>query len=185
MNWYNNYKISQQDIVQQYSELSNTPGDIQITGSGVGETLNIRGQSINARDILNQIINRIRPVLLQNGVREIDTSPISNAQAQGLAVSHEVGIIHLDIRKIFNQHRQVLPPTTQFDGTQMDPDIVNELANQILNSIGQELTETISHEGFHVTQFQEALQQGKPFTSVQESPAEQYGRSMRSQVFNL
>ena len=99
MNWY---KISQQDIVQQYSELANTPGDIQITGSGVGETLNIRGQSINARDILNQIVNRIRPVLLQNGVREIDTSPISNAQAQGLAVSHEPGKIHIDIRKIFN-----------------------------------------------------------------------------------
>ena len=182
MNWY---KISQQDIVQQYSELANTPGDIQITGSGVGETLNIRGQSINARDILNQIINRIRPILLQNGVREIDTNPISNAQAQGLAVSHEPGKIHIDIRKIFNQHRQVLPPTTQFDGTQMDPDIVNDLTNQILNSIGQEITEVTSHESQHVLDYQQALQQGKPFTSVQEHPAEQFGRSMRSQVFNL
>jgi len=182
MNWY---KYSQQEIVQQYSELANAPGDIIISGSGVGETLNIRGQSINARDILNQIVNAIKPVLLQKGVREIDTNPISNAQAQGLAISHEVGVIHIDIRQIFGSHREALSPVTQLDGTEMDQDIVNELANGILQSIGQELTETIGHEGQHVSDYQQAVQQGNPFNTVQERPAEQFGKSMRSEVFSL
>jgi len=182
MNWY---KISQQDIVQQYSELANTPGDITISGSGIRETLDIRGQSINAREILNQIVSAIKPMLLQKGVREINTDPISNAQAQGLAISHEPGKIHIDIRQIFNSHRQALSPVTQLDGTEMDQDIINELANGILQSIGQELTETVSHEGQHVSDYQQALQQGQPFSTVQEHPAEQFGKSMRSQVFNL
>ena len=78
MNWF---KIAQQNIVQQYADLATSPGDIQITGSGVGETLNINGTNISAREMLNQIVSAIRPTLLANGVRQIDTSPISQANA--------------------------------------------------------------------------------------------------------
>ena len=182
MNWF---KIAQQNIVQQYADLATSPGDIQITGSGVGETLNINGTNISAREMLNQIVSAIRPTLLANGVRQIDTSPISQANAQGLAISHQPGVIFVDISKIFNLHKQALPPTAQFDGTQTDPDILTDLAKKILNSIGQELTEVIGHESKHSFDFGQAIQQGKPFNTVQEHPAEQYGRSMRSKVFNL
>ena len=182
MNWF---KIAQQNIVQQYADLASKPGDIQITGSGLSETFNIRGKNINAREVLNQIVSAIRPTLIQNGVREIDTSPISQANAQGLAISSQPGVIHIDVKKIFELHKQSLPPVTQLDGVQIDPDILTSLMKTILNSIGQELTEVVSHEGFHSKQFGEAIQQGQHFSSVQEFPAEQYGKSMRSKVFNL
>ena len=180
MNWF---KISQQDITQQYADLATSPGDIQITGSGVGETLNINGTNISAREMLNQIVSAIRPTLLANGVRQIDTSPISQANAQGLAISTQPGVIHVDIGKIFNLHKQALPPTAQFDGTQIDPDILTDLAKKILNSIQGEIAETSLHESWHSRQFGEAVQQNKPFSSVQESPADQFGKKMRKQHF--
>ena len=112
MNWY---KISQH-VFQQYEELANQADMITITGTGQNETVNIPGTSVNisARELLERAKSQIAPILMQNGVREIDTSPIADMGAQGLAISHEPSKIHIDIQKIFQNAQSAFPPTTNF-----------------------------------------------------------------------
>ena len=187
MNWYKKsiaVLSPVEPIVQQYQEsYENVPYDINITGPGVNQMISISGQTISARDIINEAVKRIRPLLIENGVREIDTSPISRSDAQGLAVSHEPGKIHIDVSKIFNAHRS-LPAVSQMDGIEADPDIVNDFVQEITNSITSEIGETAAHEGQHAADFYLALQEGRPFTSVQEHPAEQTGRKIRQRYFS-
>jgi len=179
-------KIAQtkEELLQQYSELGQ--GSINITGTGQSESIRLpNGSVINAGDLLRQALNRVQHILIQHGVREIDTSPLfSYPQAQGLAISHEVGKIYIDIQKIVNQVKQSLPPVAQLDGIEADPDISQDIVNQISNYLLAEIGETISHESKHVFDYQEAFMQGLPFTSVQEAPAEQFGKNIRNKYFN-
>ena len=183
MNWF---KQAQQDINQEYTQwIEQAPGAVNITGSGVGQTISIPGanQTINARDLLQKAVDLVRPQLLQHGVREIDTNPIPQGNAQGLAISHEPGKIHIDVQKIFNNFQQSLPPISQFDGIQADPDILNNYVMQISETILGEIGETILHEGYHTQDYRQMFQQGRPFTDVQESPAQQFGEQQRRQFF--
>jgi len=187
MNWYKTAiaVLGPVDpIVQQYQEsYENEPYDVNITGPGVNQIISISGQTISARDLINEAVKRIRPLLIQNGVREIDTSPIGRSDAQGLAVSSKPGIVFVDIQKIFNLHRQALPPTAQLDGTEIDPDIIKDIINKIVQSISGEIGETSLHESQHMHDYMSAIQEGQPFSSVQETPAQQFGQQMRSRYF--
>jgi len=183
MNWY---KISQH-VFQQYEELANQADMITITGTGQSETINIPGTSvnINARELLERAKSQISSILVQNGVREIDTSPIADMGAQGLKISHEPGKIHIDIRKIFNLAKSALPPTIQTDGTNVDPDMITHLTQQINHWILGEIYETTYHESVHEKDMYALMQQGQPFTDVQEHPAEQQGKQFREKYFPL
>ena len=100
-----------------------------------------------------------------------------------MAISHQPGRIHIDLSKIFNAIRHQLPPIAQLDGMTTDPDTLNTYVNRVSAIILGELGEVISHEGKHNLQFGEAFQSGKPFTSVTERPAEQFGQKTRKQYF--
>ena len=65
----------------------------------------------------------------------------------------------------------------------MDPDVSQNIVEELSNYILAELGETLTHESQHVLDYQRAIQQGNPFTSVQEAPAEQFGQRMRQQYF--
>ena len=176
MNWY---KKAQLDIRQQYADLAEQAASIEIIGIGQNETMIIPGSniSVTARELLEQAKMQIASVLIENGVRQIDTSPIQDAGAQGLAISHEPGIIHIDVPKIFNLARQALPATSQFDGVTLDPDVVNGLVQNITDWLYREVVGTAAHESQHVLDFRESIPQGQ-FQS-DEGPAEQYQRQMQ------
>ena len=135
--------------------------------------------------MLRQALNSIQYVLIQNGVKEVNTDPLyDHPQAQGLAVSHEPGRIRVDVKRIVDQVRGTLPPVSQLDGVEMDPDVSNNIVQEVSNYILAEIGETMAHESQHVSDYTGAIQQGNPFTSVQEAPAEQFGQRMRNQHFN-
>lgn len=183
MNWY---KLSQQNnLSQQYIQLiEHTPTDIQIIGSGLNQNIQIPGgKSINARDLLTKALQKIKPILTKKGVNKIDTSSVSNPSAAGLAISHEPGVIHIDIPKIFNQFRTALPPITQLDGINTDPDVINDAVNKISAAIISQIGEILPHEALHREQFSTLFQQGKPFSGATESPAEQFGKQISKQYF--
>lgn len=192
-NWY---KIAQEkpkkvaqtveQLQQQYSELAGY-SSVSITGTGQSETLQLPGgQMINAGDLLRQALNAIQHILVQNGVKEVNTDPLyDNPQAQGLAVSHEPGRIRVDVKRILDGIKGSLPPVSQLDGVEMDPDVSNNIVQELSNYILAELGETMAHESQHVLDYGQAIQQGSPFTSVQEAPAEQFGQRMRQQYFGL
>ena len=182
MNWY---KTAQQNIMQQYEELIGNQRTPQIIGSGQEETITIPGssQTITARQLLQQVASRINPILSQNNVTKIDTSPISQANAQGLAISNEPGIIHVDVKKIFDTARTALPAISQTDGIQVDPDIINDVVNKLSQWIEAELLETSSHESLHMNDYSNAYKNNQPFSTVQEAPGEQFGKQIRHQYF--
>jgi len=175
-----------EQLQQQYSELADS-NSVNITGTGQSETLQLPGgQMINAGDLLRQALNMIQHVLVQNGVREVNTDPLyENPQAQGLAVSHEPGKIRVDVKRILDGIRGSLPPVSQLDGVEMDPDVSNNVVQELSNYILAELGETMAHESQHTSDYGVAIQQGNPFTSVQEAPAEQFGQRMRQQYFGV
>lgn len=176
MNWY---KKAQQEL-QQYETLLEQQSPVSIIGTGQSEMLQIPGgQSINAGSLLQEVKKYLMPILQEKGVHTIDTSPVSDPSAQGLAISHEPGIIHVDVQKIFNSAKQSLPPTAQLDAVTADPDIIQSIVNEISNWILGELVETTSHEAVHVQDYFSAYQSGQPFTGVQEHPAEQFGQQVR------
>ncbi len=180
MNWY---KLAQ-TIQEQYAQLLQETANIQITGSGQNENLTIPGgKSITARELLDRVKMRLAPILTQNHVKEINTDPIGSATAGGLAISHEPGRIHVDLQKLFNIAKQALPPTSQFDGTQTDPDVINAIIDRIAYWIESSITEIVAHESQHVLDFTKAYETGQPFTSIQEQPAEQFGRRTKQQFF--
>ena len=176
MNWY---KKAQPNIQQQYADLAEQAASIEIIGIGQNETITIPGSSITitARELLEQAKMQLAPILIENGVRQIDTSPIQDAGAQGLAISHEPGVIHADIPKIFNSARQELPATSEFDGVTLDPDIVNGLIANVTEWLYREVVGVFSHESQHTRDFGQSVQQGE-FRS-EEGPAEQYQRQMQ------
>jgi len=181
MNWY---KISQ-NIVQQYQDIFNQAASIQIIGTGQNEMITIPGGNltISARELLEKVKMNIASILVQNNVREIDTTPIYDPKAQGLAISHEPGKIHIDVKKIFENAKKSLPSTVQLDGLETDPDAVNGLIQRVSEWLEGELTETLAHESQHALSYSELVRQGEPFTSVQEYPAEQFGRQVRQRFF--
>ena len=136
-------------------------------------------QTIQARDLLQRVKSHIAPLLLENHVTKINTDPIGQANAQGLAISHEPGEIHVDIAKIFNRAKQSLPPISQMDGVEPDPDAMNAILHQISRTISGELMETISHESLHTHQYFDLFQKGEPFSGAEEKPAEEFGRQTR------
>lgn len=185
-NWYCNCKYAQDDIMQQYNEFTQQQSPVNIIGTGQGESIPIGGTSIPAMQLLNEVRSRLMPVLQEKHVHTIDTSPISDQMAQGLAISHEPGIIHVDVQKIFNNAKQSLPPTAQLDAVgQSDPDILQSIVNQVTQYILGELFETTAHESQHVQDYVGAYEGGQPFTSVQEAPAEQFGHQMRQRYAAL
>ena len=178
--------MTQEQLQEQYSQILQSAAAIQVTGSGMGETLSIPGGgSISASNLLNQVKTEMAPILVNHNIREIDTSPISETNAQGLASSHEPGKIHVDVSKLFNSARQMLSSTTQLDGMQADPDAFKSVVNNIIvyltNWLHGELTETIGHESQHRKQFEEAVVNvhGPLNLNVPEAPAESFGRQQR------
>ena len=181
MNWY---KIAQQNIQQQYAQLLQEANAISITGSGQNETLVIPGgRSILARELLDRVRMRLASILTQNHVKEINTDPIGTANAQGMAYSHSPGKIQVDISRIFNAAKQVLPPTSQTDGTQTDPDILNAIIGKVSGWIEYQLANTISHESTHVNQFSQLAQEGKPFSGASEPEAYRAGDQIAGRFF--
>ena len=185
MNWYTNikfeYKTAQNDIYQQYADLAQQAKSIQIVGAGQNETISIPGtnSTITARDLLEKVKLQLTPILMENGVRVINTDPIPDASAQGLAISHQPGEIHIDLRKIFENAKSALPPTIQFDGTQVDPDILTSVVNKISSWLYNELVGTMAHESQHSHAFGEVAKQQGDFSTVQEYPAEQYQKQIQ------
>jgi hypothetical protein len=189
MNWYKKIKEAQvvNPVFQQYDKLlQNNFSSINLIGSGLGETISLPGgKSIVIKELLDKAISVIRPVLIKNKVNTIDTSPISNPNAAGVAISSEPGKIHIDIKKMVNQIRnQTLPPITQLDGAATDPDVTADVIKKISNYLLGEIGEVVSHESKHNADYTNLYQQGKPFTDAQESPAEQFGKSTRRQYFS-
>lgn len=182
MNWY---KTCQQ-IDKMWTEVLGNEHGVEIVGSGQNETLVIPGASsaIVARDLLNKVKTRIEPILKSKHINKIDTSPIGQTNAQGLAKSDTPGVIYIDVKKIFNAARNALSPTAQTDGTQVDPDVAKSIIQRMSEWIEAELTETGAHESQHMGDFGQAIIEGKPFTSVQESSGEQFGKKTRKQFFS-
>ena len=180
MNWF---KISQQLLQQQYNMLlQQAISNIQIVGTGQSEMLQVPGgKPIVARELLQRVKMRLAPVLIKNKVNKIDTGRIPQANAQGVAISSEPGTIHIDIGKIFDSAKRSLPPTTQMDGVQPDPDVINSIVEKVARWIEGELAETAAHESKHMVDYTNAYQNGTPFTSVQEQPADAFGKQTRNQ----
>ena len=189
-NWY---KIAQEkpkkvaqtveQLQQQYSELAGY-SSVSITGTGQSETLQLPGgQMINAGDLLRQALNAIQHILVQNGVKEVNTDPLyDNPQAQGLAVSHEPGRIRVDVKRILDGIKGSLPPVSQLDGVEMDPDVSNNIVQELSNYILAELGETMAHESFHSQQYSDSLMNQNQFIA-EEQPAIDYGQNIRSRYF--
>jgi len=173
MNWF---KKSQQDLNLQYQQLYQSENGVEIIGSGQNEVINIpsSSRSITARELLEEVKNRMLPVLKELHVRTIDTSPIAISNAQGLNVSNRPGVIQIDVRKIFDNAKKALPPTSQLDGVGVDPDITNGIVERIKQWILQQFSGTYAHEALHEKQYGEAWQKGQPFSTVTEGPAEQF-----------
>jgi len=183
MNWY---KFSQNQLFQQYDlNLKQPAVNINITGSGVNQVVEIPGgKPISVKDLLNKAVNKIRPVLTKNNVREINTDKISNPNAQGLAKSNTPGVVYIDVAKIVSVAKSSLPSVTQLDGANQDPDIINSISEKVSSLLLGELGETALHESFHSQQFHTLYQQGKPFSEATEDPAEQFGKSQRKTYFS-
>lgn len=189
-NWY---KIAQEkpkkvaqtveQLQQQYSELAGY-SSVNITGTGQSETLQLPGgQMINAGDLLRQALNTIQHILVQNGVKEVSTDPLyDNPQAQGLAVSHEPGRIRVDVKRILDGIKGSLPPVSQLDGIEMDPDVSQNIVEELSNYILAELGETMAHESFHSQQYSDSLMNQNQFIA-EEQPAIDYGQNIRSRYF--
>jgi hypothetical protein len=179
MNWY---KISQADINSQYQKmLDEAASSITITGSGSNQTIQIPGTSttIVVRDILETVKRQILPILQEKHVKEINTDPISNQQAQGMAQSHRPGVIQVDVNKIVNSAKGAMPPNIQTDGITVDTDMIGTIVQRVKNYIQSEILETAAHESQHVSDYSQAFQNQQPFTSVTEAPAEQFGQQIR------
>jgi predicted RNA binding protein YcfA (HicA-like mRNA interferase family) len=180
------HKKSQQEIHQLYGDLIEKGSQgIDIAGSGQNEVINIPGASktITAKELLQQVINNIKPILISKRVRTIDTSPIANPNAQGLAKSNQAGTIFVDVKKIFENTKRSLPANAQLDGVTADPDIANSLVDKVSKYIEAELANTTAHEGLHNEDYIEAYQGGHEFSTVQEAPAEQFGQKIQRQFY--
>jgi len=187
------YKTSQvmtrPELQQAYeSAEQETTGGIQFRGMGQSETLTFPGSNtpISANELLNQIRSTMGPAFRQYGIHTIDTDPIPATQAVGLANSHEPGVIHIDLRKLFNAAKRILPPTSQLDSPQVDPDVRNSIISKIMAYIyywlQSQLVETAAHEGRHRQDFTKRLQEGAPDMNIEEYPAETHGKEVSQRM---
>lgn len=183
MTWY---KRCQRLTPQQMGMYQNfkSPTGVQLKGSGMSAVFQIPGinQTINGAQLMNQVVARIKGVLNQNNVHTIDTSPVSRADAIGLAVSSEPGTVHVDIAKIFNiVKNQTLPAVTQLDGTTVDKDVQNDIIGKISSYITNQLANTAAHESQHNIDYFQSFPKGK-FESP-EGGAEAFGNQIANQYF--
>ena len=178
-------KIPVNKLVKDWGQLNKQLGSIAITGTNVNKSIMYNGKSIPIRPLLEKAIATIRTQLINNGVKEIDTSPLSPDQ-QGLAVSSEPGKIHVDVDKIANSFQNSeQPPITQNDGMELDPDTENHFTAMIT----RELLATIAHESAHSRDFKQQFdnyqktpqQQGPRFDLVQEAPGPAYENQILQQ----
>lgn len=184
--WYKkaNQKLTPQQI-GLYHDFK-TPSGVKLIGSGMSAVFQIPGinQTLNGAQLMSQVIGRIKNILIQNNVHTIDTSPVSRADAIGLAVSSEPGTVHVDIAKIFNTIKnQSLPSVTQLDGVQVDKDIQNDIIGKISNYITNQLANTAAHESKHNMDYFNSFPKGKFESS--ESGAEGFGNQIANQYFKL
>lgn len=177
----NIYKLSQ-DIYDQYDSLQSQLGSVQVVGGGADRSINILGQSLPVRQILDQAISTIKPVLVQKGVHTVDTSPLP-PNAQGLAVSHEPGVIHVDVEKIANKYEQSMPPTVQTDGVSVDMDSIQHILDGVRQEIMSELGGTLAHESQHVEDYRNVAENRGQFNTVQEAPGPRFEERIRKQYF--
>jgi len=184
MNWY---KTSQQNVSQGYIDLMNQDwNSIQVTGSGLSETLSIPGTgiTISAKELMERIKARIFPTLISNNVRTIDTGSIGRSDVGGQAISSFPGKIFVDIKKLFDLAKNSLPPVTQLDGIRADPSALNGVINSLSDWIVSEIAHVSLHESQHMHDMSEAYSTGKPFSSVQEAPAEEFAKKMTPRFFS-
>jgi superfamily I DNA/RNA helicase len=183
--WYKKAQVLTPQQMQQYVNFK-APGAVKLIGSGMSAMFNIPGigASIRGGQLMNQVLMKIQPVLTRNNVHTIDTSPVSRADAIGLAVSSEPGVIHVDIAKILKSiQNQALPPITQLDGAKIDQDVKNNILDKISAYIMSQLAETAAHESKHNIDYFASFPKGK-FES-QESAAESYGKGVAQQYFRM
>lgn len=183
--WYKKAQMLTPQQMQQYVDFK-TPGAVKLIGSGMGATFNIPGigVSIPGGKLMNQVLMKIQPVLTKNNVHTIDTSPVSRADAIGLAVSSKPGVIHVDINKILKSiQNQALPSVSQLDGAKIDQDVKNNIINRVSSYIMNQLAETAAHEGAHMRDYFATFPKGQFQSS--ESGAESYGRGVAQQYFRI
>ena len=187
------YKIAQtmtQPELQQAYESAEQEANsgVRFRGMGMSEILTIPGSNtpIAASELLNQIRSTMGLAFKQYGIHTIDTDPIPATQAVGLANSHEPGVIHIDLQKLFNAAKRILPPTAQLDSPQMDPDVRNSIISKIMAYISywlqSQLVETSAHEGRHRQDFTQKIQEGAPDMNIEEYPAEAHGKQVSQQM---
>lgn len=185
MTWY---KIAQKLTPQQMGMYQNfkSPTGVKLTGSGLSAVFKIPGtnQTLTGSQLMNQVIGRIKGVLNNNNVHTIDTSPVSRADAIGVAISSEPGTVHVDIQKIFNQvQNSPLPPITELDGIEVDKDIQNDIIGKISQFLTNQLANTAAHESAHNRDYFQSFPKGK-FESP-ESGAESFGNQIANQHFRI
>lgn len=184
LNWYKKAQVLTPQQMQMYRTFK-SPSGINLKGSGLSAVFNIPGtnQTLNGSQILNQVIARIRNVLIQNNVQTIDTNPVARADALGVAISSEPGTIHVDLDKIFKQvSNQTLPSISQLDGVEIDRDIQNDIINQVSKIIINEVANVTSHESKHNIDYFNSFPTGQ-FTSP-ESGAVSFGDQIARQYFS-
>lgn len=183
--WYKKSQVLTPQQIQQYHSFK-TPSGVNIRGSGLSSSFKIPGtsQTISGQVLMNQVISRMQKVLTNNGVHTIDTSPVSKANAIGVAKSSEPGTVHVDIQKIFdNAHKSAFPSTANFDGVQMDKNVSNDIVNKITQILTNEIANTAAHESKHNIDYLNSFPSGQ-FVS-QESGAESFGNQMANQYFRI
>jgi superfamily I DNA/RNA helicase len=183
--WFKKAQMLTPQQIQQYVQFKQ-PGSVKLIGSGMSATFNIPGLGVSIRggQLMNQVLMKIQPILTKNNVHTIDTSPISRADAIGLDVSSEPGIVHVDISKILRSiQNQALPSITQLDGAKIDPDVKNNIINKISAYIMNQLAETAAHESEHERHYHSTFPTGQFQSS--ESQAESFGKGIAQQYFRV
>lgn len=172
-----------QQLQNAYQKVINSPStSIQIEDhGGMNETLQLAGKSITARQLMNKIMPKIEGELRKKNINKIIVDP--SISAFGLNESNAPGSIKINLKKHFEQARNHLPSTAQLDGVVVDSDA----SNKVVNTIAQQIIDTLFHESSHEHDFQKQFAQNKPFQSSQ-GPAQQLGaqmaRQFQSQNFN-
>ncbi len=186
--YFNIEKYAQQLTEQQIALYENfkRPVGIKLTGSGLSSVFKIPGtnQFLRGSQLMNQVVSQISGILNARGVHTIDTSPISRANAIGLAVSSEFGTIHVDIQKIFNSvEKQSLPAISQLDGANVDADVRNNIVNKISAILVNQIANTSAHESAHNIDYFNSFPKGNFQSS--ESGAENFGNQIANQYFKI
>jgi hypothetical protein len=174
MNWFK----KSQNVLNEYENIGKNLGSINIIGPGANTTVNVLGQTVSIRPLFDQVINLIKPILIQKGVNTIDTSGLG-AGVEGLAISNEPGKIHVDVSKIANMFAKQIPNNPNIA---KNPEVKNQLLEWLTKEIKRELLGTSSHEAEHLNDYRNKYQdwkknpnqQGPAFNQVQEAPGPKF-----------